>query len=125
LVSPVVKEKSYFAPDDRRCRDANPAEQLICGNAGIREDLGASSRNSGLPRIPASSRISSRTFPGESLKKKFAQQVRTTSSAGGEDEGYFALGAGDAGSNPAAGIVPAWLNGKAPNRTFVADSPAD
>ena len=27
--------------------------------------------------------------------------------AGGEDDGYFALGAGDAGSNPAAGIVPA------------------
>jgi hypothetical protein len=47
--SPVVKEKSYFAQNDRWCRVANPAEQLICGNAGIRKDLGASSRNSGLP----------------------------------------------------------------------------
>jgi hypothetical protein len=26
--------------------------------------------------------------------------------AGGEDHGYFASDAGDAGSNPAAGIVP-------------------
>jgi hypothetical protein len=48
-----------------RSRVANPAEVLICGNAGIRKDLGASSRNSGLPQRPASSRISSRRFPGE------------------------------------------------------------
>ena len=63
--SPVVKEKSYFARNDRRCGVANPAEVLICGNAGIRKDLGASSRSSGLPQTPASSRISSRRFPGE------------------------------------------------------------
>ena len=43
----------------------------------------------------------------------------------GEDEGCFACKAGDAGSNSAAGIVPAWLKGRAPKRTFVADSPAD
>jgi hypothetical protein len=46
----VVKEKSYFASNDRRCRVANPAEVLICRNAGIRKDLGASSRSSGLPQ---------------------------------------------------------------------------
>jgi hypothetical protein len=39
---------------------------------------------------------SSRWFPGEFLK--------TLGLAGGEDYGYFASGAGDAGSNPAAGI---------------------
>jgi hypothetical protein len=44
---------------------ANPGEVLMCGNAGIRKDLGASSRSSGLPQRPASSRISSRRFPGE------------------------------------------------------------
>ena len=33
----------------RRCRVANPAEVLRCGNAGIREDLGASPRSTGLP----------------------------------------------------------------------------
>ena len=32
--------------------------------------------------------------------------------AGGEDYGYFASNAGDAGSNPAAGIVPAWSKRK-------------
>jgi len=67
-VSPVVKEKSYFAPKHglRQEQEANPAEAPICGNAGIRKDLGASSRNSGLPQKPTSSRISSRRFPGES-----------------------------------------------------------
>jgi hypothetical protein len=29
---------------------------------------------------------------------------KSLSSAGGEDKGYFALGAGDAGSNPVTGI---------------------
>jgi len=32
--------------------------------------------------------------------------------AGGEDYGYFASNAGDAGSNPAAGILPAWSKRK-------------
>ncbi len=65
----MVKEKSYFAPNDRRCGVASPAEVLICGNAGIREDLGTSSRSSGLPQRPASSRISSRRFPGDLLPR--------------------------------------------------------
>ena len=34
-----------------------PAEVLICGNAGIRKNLGASSRSTGLPQRPASSRF--------------------------------------------------------------------
>ena len=33
-------------------RVASPAEVLICGNAGIRKDLGASSRSTGLPQRP-------------------------------------------------------------------------
>jgi len=62
------EEKSYFAPMTRRRRAANPAEVLICGNAGVRKDLGALSRSSGLPQRPASSRFSSRWFPGEIVK---------------------------------------------------------
>ena len=46
----------------------NPAEGLICGNAGICKDLGALPRSAGLPQRPASSRFSSRMFPGESNK---------------------------------------------------------
>jgi len=34
-----------------------PAEVLHCGNAGIRKDLGASSRSTGLPQRTASSRF--------------------------------------------------------------------
>jgi len=33
----------------RTRRVASPAEVLLCGNAGIRKDLGALSRSSGLP----------------------------------------------------------------------------
>jgi len=51
-----------------------------------------------VPRVGSSHR-----FPGEFLKGGLA---------GGEDYGYFASNAGDAGSNPAAGIVPAWSKRK-------------
>jgi len=67
-VSPVVKRRVTSLETMRRSRAANPAEVLICGNAGIRKDLGALSRSSGLPQRPASSRFSSRMFPGEFVK---------------------------------------------------------
>jgi len=83
-VSPVVKEKSTSRQTIDVAEAANPAEALICGNEGIRKDLGALSGSSWLPQRPASSRVSYRRFPGESEK-----EVRK-SSAGGEDEGSFA-----------------------------------
>ena len=50
----MVKEKSYFARSKAYdgSRVANPAEVLICRNAGIRKDLGALSRSSGLLQRP-------------------------------------------------------------------------
>ncbi len=48
-----------------------------------------------------------RLFPGRNLL--------SDEFAGGEDSGYFALRAGDAGSNPAvSGRLLTWLSGKAP-----------
>jgi hypothetical protein len=50
-VSPVVKRRDTSL----QCRDgaglASPAEVLLYGNAGIRKDLGASSRSTGLPQL--------------------------------------------------------------------------
>ena len=46
----------------------NPPRRRSAATPGSRKDLGASSRNSGLPQKPASSRFFSRTFPGEFLE---------------------------------------------------------
>jgi len=48
------------------------------------------------------------------METVLAENVKT-SLAGGEDYGYFASGAGDAGSNPATGIIPVWSNGRTPH----------
>jgi hypothetical protein len=106
---------------------------LICGNAGIREDLGASppklrvAAKTGLesnlfsqvPRRFAASRlrgcahgagVEERPFKGRAKRLDSMWALapeglaeKSVSSAGGEDEGYFALAAGDAGSNPVTG----------------------
>jgi hypothetical protein len=64
----VVKRRVTRAKRCDEAGPANPDEGLICGNAGICKDLGALPRSAGLPQRPASSRFSSRMFPGESNK---------------------------------------------------------
>ncbi len=110
-------------------RAANNSEQGLAG--GEREELLRSKRIDGagsrtLPRrrsaaTPGSARIWGRRPESQGCRRdrprvesllagspaRFGRPTVVTGSAGGEDEGYFALGAGDAGSNPAAGIVPA------------------
>lgn len=87
-VSPVVKEKGYFAP-------ANDVQGS--GPAGGSELLGQ--RRSLEPKSTRGYRAPSRLF--SSVPRRV---VAITDLAGGEDYGYFASNAGDAGSNPAAGI---------------------
>ena len=84
----MVKGKRYFAPanDAQGSGPAGGSELL-----GQRRSLEAQSTR----RYRAPSRLFSsiprRVFENDGL-------------AGGEDYGYFAYGAGNAGSNPAAGI---------------------
>jgi len=47
----VVKEKSYFAPMPRRSRAGELCRGAVLRECGIRKDLGASSRNTGLPQL--------------------------------------------------------------------------
>jgi hypothetical protein len=70
--------------------DQSSWDRGVASNQKVPEDI--------VPRVGSSHR-----FPGEFLKGGLA---------GGEDYGYFASNAGDAGSNPAAGIVPAWSKRK-------------
>jgi len=107
----VVKEERYFAPanDAQGSGPAGGSELL-----GQRRSLEPSSTRRYRARVG-----SSRTFPGEFLKVSvgrtslaslgisrsgLTRPLRTSSLAGGEDYGYFASNAGDAGSNPAARI---------------------
>jgi hypothetical protein len=48
--------------------------------------------------------VPGRIVPRVGFPRRFPGEFVNASLAGGEDCGYFALGAGDAGSNPAAGI---------------------
>ena len=119
----MVKEKSYFAPehDLRQAR-----ERVTRRGADLRQRRDPQGSGGVVPklRVAAETGLESMLF-SQVPRRVFEEEVCHTSSAGGEDEGYFASRTGDAGSNPAAGIFAAWLNGKAPNRTFVVDSPAD
>jgi hypothetical protein len=103
-VSPVVKEKSYFAPKHglRREQESEP-----CRGADLRQRRDPRGSGGVVPkvRVAAETGLESNLFsqvPRRVLKRSFVH----SSSAGGEDEGYFACDAGDAGSNPATGIVP-------------------
>lgn len=98
-VSPVVKEKRYFAAKSDVQDSGLPEDQSfwdkgVVSNHKVPEDI--------VPRVG-----SSRPFPGDISK--------IVSLAGGEDYGYFAYDAGDAGSSPATDSVSVWPNGKAPN----------
>ena len=85
------EEKRYFAPMND-AQGGGPAGDQSSRDGGV--VLKRKVPGKIVPRVG-----SSRWFPGEFLK--------TLDLAGGEDYGYFASGAGDAGSNPAAGIMPA------------------
>ena len=87
LVSPVVKEKRYFAPNDVQGSGPAGGSELL----GQRRSLELKSTR----RYRAPSRLFS-PVPRRGFE--------ITNVAGGEDYGYFASNAGDAGSNPAAGI---------------------
>ena len=84
-------EERYFAPMND-AQGGGPAGDQSSRDGGV--VLKRKVPGKIVPRVG-----SSRWFPGEFLK--------TLDLAGGEDYGYFASGAGDAGSNPAAGIMPA------------------
>ena len=87
----MVKEERYFAlTNDAQVGD--PAGDQSSGDGGVVPMHKVPGKI--VPRVDFP-----RWFPGEFFV--------ITTLAGGEDDGYFALGAGDAGSNPAAGIVPA------------------
>jgi hypothetical protein len=86
-VSPVVKEKSYFARNDRRCRIANSAEALIGGNAGIPQGSGGVVLKL---RVAAETCLESNLFLQVPRRDFFKGSKCLLSSAGGEDEGYFA-----------------------------------
>jgi hypothetical protein len=103
-VSPVVKEKSYFAPKHglRREQESEPCRAPICGNAG---DPWGSGGVVPKLRVAAETGLESNLF-SQVPRRVLKRSVVHSSSAGGEDEGYFACHAGDAGSNPATGIVP-------------------
>jgi hypothetical protein len=87
-VSPVVKEERYFAQITTRRAAALPGDQSS-RDGGRSPEVKATWRNRAPSRL--SSSVPRRAFELSDL-------------AGGEDYGYFASGAGDAGSNPAAGV---------------------
>jgi hypothetical protein len=96
-VSPVVKVKGYFAPTEPDAQGSGPA--------GGSELLGQ--RRSLEPKSTRRYRAPSRLFSSVP-RRGFEIAVL----AGGEDYGYFASDAGDAGSNPAMGLMPVWSKRK-------------
>jgi hypothetical protein len=84
-----VKEERYFAPKRIDAQGGGPAEDQSSRDGGVVPNHKVPGEI--VPRVGFP-----RRFPGEF--------VETQRLAGGEDYGYFASNAGDAGSNPAAGI---------------------
>jgi len=99
---------------DTSLHDTDAQGREPCRGADLRQRRDPQGSGGVVPklRVAAATGLesnSSRRFPGESYDANgnsatwvVARDKKT--SAGGEDKGYFALGAGDAGSNPAAGL---------------------
>lgn len=101
----MVKEKRYFAATMTR-RAGQP-----CRGSGSRD--GGVAPKQKVPGIPRPESTLLEGSPAITL-------------AGGEDNGYFASGAGNAGSNPAAVLRDCVVQGlRTPQYAVVADSPAN
>jgi len=84
-VSPVVKEKSYFAPNDATLQGGEP-----CRGADLRQRRDPQGSGGVVPmhRIAAETGLESNLF--SQVPRRVLKSGLHLSSAGGEDEGYFA-----------------------------------